>query len=166
MNDPGTEWTKLDPETRERLRRAIETLFANFSSSKRQNDVKVLTWCRALAPYAKGKSLWWALEMACREARQPGIPDIQRMMNGRPETEAFKPIPELTPEERKRADQSAVLSMLWLHYAKYWWFSDFAGTVLARQLGAEPQEALRAAAETYDRATVLAWMAGQIRAGN
>lgn len=75
--------------------------------------------------------------------------------------------PEPTKEERERSDKAAILSMLWLHYAKNWPLWEFKGHILARQFGdKDPQEALKAAKELYDKDLILAWMVNQQQAGN
>lgn len=78
----------------------------------------------------------------------------------------FKEPPPLTPEERKRADHSAVLSMLWLHYAHGWPVERIASDIVGRLFGGDPVRAVEAAKEIYPREFVLAWMEDQKRAGN
>lgn len=164
MSDNGEAWARLDQRDQDRLTRAIKLL--SEAHSKRLSPAGILTWCRALAPFAKQASLWRALEASCEEARFPSIAQVKSLMRGRPETESFKPIPPLTPEQKRRADHAAVLSMLWLHYTQGWRLTDFHGTVLAKAFGKDPHEALAAAVAVYDEATVRRWMSDQQRAGN
>lgn len=164
MQASGQAWADLGPDLRQRLQRAIGNLFENFG--KRRNEVLLLTWCRALAPYAKGDMIWQQLEAACLERSMPAPVDLIKAMGGRPETEAFKPIPELSPEQRRRSDHAAVLSMLWLHYEKGWSVADISGHVLARMFPGDIVKAVEAAKEIYTPEAVRSWMYDQEQAGN
>jgi hypothetical protein len=74
--------------------------------------------------------------------------------------------PRLTEAEKKRADQSAIMSMLWLHYEKNWQLSDFNGHIMARSFGRNPVDALIAASEIFTREDIRKWMKDQQDAGN
>lgn len=132
--------------------------------NKRLAEDALVVWCRALAPYARGKELWRALEQSCEEKAMPGIQQVKLKLAGRPELEEFKSIPALTPVERKRADQAAIMSMLWLHYEYAWPLKSFAGHILGRMLGADPTKALELAKQTNSRDEVWKWMSDQARA--
>lgn len=152
-------WQSLTPGEQERLRKAISVLLQTFG--KRPNDVVILVWCKALAPYAKGSAIWRALAQACEGDKLPSINAVKLLMQTRRETMDWQSAPEPTPEERKRSDHAAILSMLWLHYEREWPLDSFAGHVLGRLFGKDPAEALRVALEVYDRPTVAKWMADQ-----
>jgi hypothetical protein len=96
----------------------------------------------------------------------PSIAEVKTGMAGRTDLEAFKPIPELTPEQRAKSNKAAILSMLWLHYAKGWSLDSFKGHVLGKAYEGDPTAALKAACEIYDRDLVMRWMQDQQAAGN
>lgn len=100
-------------------------------------------------------------------AKMPALTEVLEAFNYakrvRPEANLS---PQLTEAERKRADQSAIMSMLWLHYEKKWPLSDFSGHVMARAFGRDPIDALMAAAEIFTREDIRKWMKDQQDAGN
>lgn len=157
-------WDRLLPITQMRLDKAIRKLFTMHN--RRLNDEVVLEYCMHLAPYASGKLIWEALAEARSDDRFPNLAALKRRLAGRPETEEYKAPPLLTEAERKRADHAAILSMLWLHCSAGWDLRDFAGHTLGRLFERDPTEALEAAKQIYNRATVLRWMEDQRAAGN
>jgi hypothetical protein len=77
-----------------------------------------------------------------------------------------------TPEEKAKADQAAILSLLWLHYAKGWELSRVGAETISRLVAAradipptEIERVLAAAKEVYPRTLVLAWMENEKRNG-
>lgn len=77
----------------------------------------------------------------------------------------------MTEEERKRADKAAILSMLWLHYAKGWDLARVGSDTISRLVSAHMPETniermLIAAKEIYPRDLVMAWMAEEQRIGH
>lgn len=96
------------------------------------------------------------------------MPTPNRVKTRLRERAELKPIeiPQLTTAERENSDKSAVLSMLWLHYAKRWPFEAFNGSVFERNFGKDPVTALKAAAELYDKETIMRWMQDQERLAN
>lgn len=82
------------------------------------------------------------------------------------------PIP-LTPAEKKRSDNAAVLSMLWLHYHHGWALErvgqETIGRVVSAQLGVpivDMAKMLADVKEIYPKEMVLQWMRDQQAAGN
>jgi hypothetical protein len=132
-------------------------------------------WVKRLLPYAKGKALWAALEHACDEKSMPSVGWVLEQMQYESRQD-LKPAPELvplTPEQQKRSDNAAMLSMLWLHYHHGWDLMQVGqhtiGRVVARQLGVPDLElgrVLAAAKDSYPRELVLKWMDDQKTAGN
>jgi hypothetical protein len=95
------------------------------------------------------------------------------VIENRRDIKPFEPLPDLTPEEKRRSDNAAVLSLLWLHYAHGWDLNrigaETIGRVVAQQLGkpaGDVAKILEAAKEVYTDDVVTKWMAGQIAAGN
>ncbi len=157
-------WQRLDIQDRDNLRKAIKLLAEVHG--KRLSDQAILVWCKALAAYTQGKALWRALAESCEDDRMPSIAKVKSRLGDRPELSAMKPIPELTPREKDRSEQAAMLSMLWLHYVHGWGPEDFRGSIFETKYGKDPSTAIREAAERIDRATVERWMQDQIAAGN
>lgn len=152
-------WGELHPIHQERLRKAI-CLLAKVHNRKLADDA-VLVWCMALAPYGAGEAVYAALRMSCEDDRMPSIGTVKRRIQGRPELEMYKAPPPLTEAEQKRADQAAIMSMLYLVYVHDWEPADFSGEVFKRvfnRLDADPETCLNAAKEAFDKPTVLKWM--------
>lgn len=154
-------WMKLSNHQREHLARSIK-LLASVHNRKMSEDA-VMMYCKRLSPYALTTALYSALSMLADAERMPSIGTIKSAMGGRADLQPFPKIPDLTPEEQARSDQSAIMSMLWLHYAKGWKAADFAGSVFERRFGVDTAKALAAAAELYAPETILRWMRDQER---
>ncbi len=145
------------------LKQAIMLLWAAFGRKADQATRDV--WAKSLRPH-DGPTLMRVFRESAEGEHLPNLGVILAKVNGITKAATAYTYPELTPEERRRADQSAILGMLWLHYAKGWGLHSFSGHVLARSFGKDPQEALAAASEIYDKATVIRWMEDQEKAGN
>ncbi len=94
-------------------------------------------------------------------------------MRGRPEAVQWKGHERLTPEEQKRSDNAAILSLLWLHYAKGWELERVGAETISRIVAAQLKQPandiprlLAAAKEVYSRDFVMRWMEEQERIGN
>ena len=167
-------WNQLQDNTEsQRLRQAISLLMDVHS--RRMSEEAMTHWVKRLTPYTKGKALWAALERACDEKSMPSVGWVLEQMQYENRAD-LKPPPTLvplTPEEQKRSDNAAVLSMLWLHY-KHGWALEVVGQhtigrVVARQLGVTDMDlskVLAAAKEAYPREMVLKWMIDQEAMGN
>ncbi len=135
------------------------------------SDAAVMVWCKALCQYANGSALWRAFAAGCEEDRMPSLHRMRELLRGRQDTAAFVAPPPLTQEERDLSDQAAMLSCLWLHYAKGWELervgSEIIGRLWAKQSG-DPDIAnrLKQAKEAYPREYVLNWMEEQQAMGN
>jgi hypothetical protein len=147
-----------ESQTREDIRRAVKMLFLAFG--KRDDPDMVSFWVNRLEPLASAR-LYSALTQACEGDKFPSLRSIAMASAEQQRANARKEIPPLTAEEKKRADNAAILSMLWLHYEKNWRLEDFGGHVLGRLFGGNPQELLVKAKAHYDRATVAKWMEAQ-----
>jgi hypothetical protein len=160
----------LSPTEVQKLTNAIQSVAEVHS--KRMSDAAIRVWCKALAPYAKGQQLYRALEAACEEERMPSLHRLRELMRGRPETNAAPTIRPLTELERKESDKAAILSLLWLHYAKGWELervgAETIGRLVAARLEGEHDIAkvLAMAKEIYPRDLVLRWMDDQQRRGS
>lgn len=156
---PEQYWARLTQHQQAKLSSKIQVLFD--ASGTRLSDKTLKFWCMALAKYATGAMVFRALEQCSEEGTRPSIAKVKTLMRGRPELEEYKPPPKLTESQCKRSEQAAIMSMLWLHYEHGWKLTDFAGHILGRLFGRDPTEALKAAAEMYDRATLARWMEDQ-----
>lgn len=154
-----TAWTKLSNHQREHLARSVNLLAAVHN--RRMSEDAVMMYCKRLSPYALTAGLYSALASLADAERMPSIGAIKSAMRGRTDLEPFKPIPQLTPEQEAASDKSAIMSMLWLHYAKGWGPSEFRGSVFERRFGVDTARALAAAKELYAKETILAWMQAQ-----
>lgn len=170
-------WNDLQepPAHMTRLRSAIDLLA--HVHSKRLSDEATGHWLKRLLPYAKGSALWRAMEAACDERGFPSLHWVleQITIQQRQDTKPFEPIPELTPEQRIRADAAAIKSALWLHYEHDHGARHVGGIVqacmarlFAAQVGKPIDEALEEAKRMpgHDRAAVAVWMQNQEAIGN
>jgi hypothetical protein len=166
------EFQQPDPNL-QRLRNEIVLL--SEVHSKRLSDEAMSHWVKRLLQYATGQALWTALERARDERTFPSVgwvlEERERLM--RVEAKPYAALPELTPDERKRSDNAAVLSMLWLHYARGWELERVGAETIARLLAQQTgrpiediPKMLAAAKEIYPRDLVMRWMVDQERAGN
>lgn len=167
-----TTLSDLSPATVQRLTDAIRLVAE--CHNWRMTDALLQVWCKKLAPYAKGQAIWKAMSMACEEEKRPSLHRIVELIRGRPETQIWSPPPPPTEKEKYDADVSAILSLLWLHYAKGWELSRVGGETIGRLFAERaskpfpPEDIPRmldAAKEIYPRELVLAWMADQQRNG-
>jgi hypothetical protein len=78
-----------------------------------------------------------------------------------------------TEQEKALADKAAILSLLWLHYAKHWDLERVGAETISRIViaragipEADVVKTLAAAKEIYPRELVLRWMDDQQRMGN
>ena len=149
-------WRALGPSEREHLVNSFRRLAQHHN--KKLSEDSLFWYAKRLSPWAKGERLYQTIPMLMEEDRMPTIKRIKEALGGRPEQSPAPTVPALTPEEEKRSDHAAIMSMLWLHYEKGWRASDLAGAIFERQLGVETARALVAAAEIYDRETVARWM--------
>jgi hypothetical protein len=140
------------------LRRSVRILWSAFG--RRADDETCAVWAQSLRAH-DGAALRRVFREAAEGESLPTLGEVLGKVRALRRASEERAAPDLTPEQRKRADNSAILSMLWLHYARGWRLQDFSGHVLGRLFGKDPAEALRAAAEVYDRETVLRWMHDQ-----
>ena len=148
-----------------RIKGLLQVLADTFN--RRLNGETLLFWAKALEPMAG----WQALESAMGGTEFPTLRGLRDQAGGTEKPNGWKEIPRLTPEEKKRADHAAILSMLWLHYTrpKAWPLDAFDGSLIGRIMGdaftGDVHAALARAMQIYDRATVLKWMGDQERYG-
>lgn len=160
-------WNNLEHWEQERLRKAVKLLCEARHS--RLSDTAALVWCKSLAPYAKGQLLWTTMRTLCEATGKPSIAEIKTAMRGRPELNQYQPPKKLTPEEQKKSDLAAVMSMLWLHYEHGWQAKDFSWKIFERVFereGADAETILAGAREAFSRETIAKWMRDQEAAGN
>ncbi len=174
--DLGTRESSESTNNRIRLDDKIQTL-CEIHGRKLSDEARA-HWLRELMPYAAGKAIYKALDSACNEARMPSVSWVKEQMAilARSEVKPFTPPPEMTTAEKIRADEAAILSMLWLEYTKGFGPVHIGGVIAgcmsriyARQFGkTEPEieEALAAARAKYPREYVLRWMDEQKKQGN
>lgn len=163
MSNGGWDNLPRGDGNRERLAMAVAKL--GDVHGRKLSAVQIQHWVSRLTQHAENPILWRILAEACDGARMPAVSDVLDAIAAHPKAQARVEAPP-TPGERLRSNHAAVLSMLWLHYAKNWQLRDFAGTIMASQFGKDPYDALVAAKELYDKPTILAWMANQEQAGN
>lgn len=156
---PGIE----ESDARRCIRRRFRAMAANFG--KRFPAELELLWVNKLEKYA-GDALDAILEQSLMGEKMPTLGAIMEVVHGRRDSAAFVPPPRLTPEQQKKSDHAAILSMLWLHYEKGWELKEFDGHVLGRLFGGNANTALLKAKEIYDAPTVNRWMQDQQMAGN
>jgi hypothetical protein len=150
---------------RERIKRAVKMLCDAFA--RKLTEEALDTWAERLLPYADKPLLWRVLKDAVAWENWPNLGQLLgKIQSEIKHNEAAKPIPPMTERERKRADESAVRAILWLHYEKGWQPRDFAGSIFARQLGTDADAALRIMKQQHDRVSIALWMADQERIGN
>lgn len=140
---------------RGQVRRAVKMLFTAFG--KRDDPDQILFWVNRLEPLA-GPKLFSALSQACEGEKFPALKTLAAAASEQPRANGFKDYPPLTPDEKRRADNAAIISMLWLHYEHHWRLEDFGSHLLGRLFGGDPREQLEKAKLHYDRQTVAAWM--------
>ena len=128
-------------------------------------------FCRELLPYA-GENLWRALRQACDGERFPMLGSIKNLCRQTNISTYVEP-PKLTEGQQARADQKAVMSMLWIHHHHGWKPEDFAMSVFERQLGDLLERTGRTVtdvfeeyAKTYTKEQVEKWMDDQERSGS
>jgi hypothetical protein len=165
-----TTLSDLSPATVQRLSDAIRLLAEVHN--KRFSDAAITVWCKRLAEYANGSALWRAMSAACEEDRMPSLHRLVELMRGRPETKLYQAMQPPTPEQKAKADKAAVLSLLWLHYAKGWELervgAETIGRLVAGRLDYPPEDLPRILAEAkehYPRTLVMAWMENEQREG-
>lgn len=106
------------------------------------------------------------IDAGCDAKHMPALTEVIEGVNSRQFSKGtYAPAVEMTPEQRKRSDLAAIMSMLWLHYEKRWKLSDIAGHALARAFGRDPVEALTVAKGIYSAEDVSRWMKQQEQAG-
>lgn len=152
-------WRTLSPHQREHLMRSLK-LLAQAVGAK-MGEERLHIYAKRLSPYATTKALYAAFSSLSEGERMPSVRQIRAEMGQRAELQPAKSIPPLTDEEQRRSDQSAVMSMLWLHYEKGWGPSAFRGTIFQKRLGMDTAGALALAKEIYDRETIAKWMQDQ-----
>jgi hypothetical protein len=151
-----------DLET-ERIKAGIRRIALNHT--RKLTDGEVTQWANELRPYA-GQKLAKVLEDFALGTEFPNVGEIRAKYFAESKADApFKSL-QLTPDERKKANNAALKSMLWLHYVKRWRLEDFAGTTLAAAFGGDPKPHLERAKEAYSRELIERWMADQIAQGN
>ena len=164
-------YSDLSDLLRAKLQSAVKLLAEVHN--RRMSDAAVMVWCKALAPYAEGSMLWRAMAAGTEEDKMPSLHRIKELMRGRPDAKAWTDLTPLTPAEKKRSDNAAMLSMLWLHYHHGWSLEQVGqetiGRVVSAQLGVaivDMPKMLAAAKEAYPKEMVLQWMRDQAAAGN
>lgn len=150
---------------RREIRKRFRALMANFG--KRVVPEMELIWVNKLEPHASPK-LFNALESALEEERMPTLGRLLQMFRGRNDTIQWVPPKPLTETEKTRADNSAILSILWFHY-KYGESenADLGKLILKRCFDkGDPASMIARAKELYPKEVVFRWMQDQERAGN
>lgn len=142
----------------DQLQQAVRVLWSAFGRKADTDTCAV--WAKSLRPY-EGPVLYRVFREAAEAESLPNLGEVLGKIRALKKAADGAPSILLTDEQRAKADKVAVLSMLWLHYAKGWSFESFHGTIFERNFGKDPVTALKAAAAIYDKDTVLRWMQDQ-----
>lgn len=144
------------------LNNAIESAWAAFGGVPPAKTIAV--WSQALQniPLAHVRK---ALREASENGARPNLGLVKTRAQEFWNSASYAPIDvkPLTPDEKRKADKAAILSMLWLHYANGWGLNEFHNYGLAKLYGDNMEAAFKAAKEIYSRDLVLAWMEDQKR---
>lgn len=133
------------------LASAVKTLWSHYGRNLTRDGQE--SWVRLLKEHDGPRLREVFRSWTQTETSLPTTAGILARLHGR--TMHGPPVfQQPTPEQRKRSEHSAIMSMLWLHYVKGWALNSFAGTVVGNAFGCDPQRALEAAAKEYDKAAV------------
>lgn len=138
-----------------RIKQLLQVVAETFN--RRMGGDTLLFWAQSLEPHA-GPRLWQVLNAALEGNEFPTLKYLREQAGGITKAGTFKETPPLTCDEKKRADNAAIISMLWLHYEHSWRLTDFGGHLLGRLFGGDPLAQLEKAKMHYDRETVAKWM--------
>lgn len=174
------DWNELQqPDTSERalLEMAMDKAIGVLCDihNRKLSDEGRRHWMSQLMPFATGKAIWKALEIAGNEKGMPSVAWVleQQQRYARDDVKPYvAPVP-LTPEQQRRSDVAAMKSLLWLHYHHGWELErvgkETIGRVMAAQMGMAAEDVphvQQAAKDKYPREYVLQWMRDQQAAGN
>lgn len=153
-------------EPEDPLKRAVRLLWKGFGRNADGETQGV--WAKSLRPYADGLALWRILREASEvDESLPSLSAVLTRVRAVVASEKPAPNPTLTPAEKARADRTAVMSLLWLHYEFRWPLEQFSGAGLAGMLADAFGNrdaviaALRSARDTNSREDVRRWMFDQ-----
>lgn len=156
-------------EDEDPLKRAVRMLWKGFGRNADGETQSV--WAKSLRPYESGLALWRVLREAVEiDEKIPSLSEILSRVRAVTDASAPAPNPSLTMAEKVRADRSAIMSMLWLHYEFGWRLEDFGGAGLAGMLAEafgdrdRVMVALNAARASNARSDVRRWMQDQAAA--